>query len=123
MNDDAEIAERQIIDLYEKDVPDGIYVATANSIPICRFLAQNKLYHDTVLITSDVYAELNDFIRRDVVTATIFQDPYQQAYNSLSALALHLICGEPVPREILVDPIIVLKSNLHLYENVKNINM
>lgn len=122
-NDDAETAERQIIDLHEKNMPDGIYVATANSIPICRFLAQNKLYHDTVLITSDVYAELNDFIRRDVVTATIFQDPYQQAYNSLSALALHLICGEPIPREILVDPIIVLKSNLHLYENVKNINM
>lgn len=116
-NDDFEVAERQIIDLCKNHTPDGIYVATANSIPICRFLAQNEQYRDTVLITSDVYAELNDFIRRDVVTATIFQNPYQQAYNSLSALALHLINGEPIPPEILVDPVIVLKSNLHLYEN------
>lgn len=114
--DDHALAARQIVELYEDHVPDGIYITTANSIPICRFLKQNDRYRDTVLITSDVYSELNDYVRSGVVAATIYQNPYQQAYNALHALALHLINDEPLPEEILVSPTIVLKSNLHLYE-------
>ena len=116
-NDDYLLATSKIVDLFENHVPDGIYVTTANSIPICHFLEQDDRYSDIVLITSDVYSELNEYIRRGVVTATIYQNPYQQAYNALRALALHLINGDPMSEEILVNPTIVLKSNLHLYEH------
>lgn len=116
-HDNPEEAVQKIEELFAIDIPDGIYIATANSLSICQFMEFEERYRDTIIIASDIFQELNDYIRKGIVTATIYQNPYQQAYNALRALALHLINGDPMPEEILVNPTIVLKSNLHLYEH------
>lgn len=94
----------------------GIYISSANSIPICKYMEDHSLGEKTALITSDVFPELCGYIRKGIVNATIFQDPYTQGYNAFAKLYHHLAESQSVPSVVKTTPQIVIKSNLSLYE-------
>lgn len=111
-----EYAETLIEDAFRShDDVHGIYISSANSIPICRYIDSHGLAGKIPIIASDVFDELNEYINRGVVTATIFQDPYAQGYNAFAKLYYHIAEGLQVPSVVTTKPQIVLKSNLHLY--------
>jgi len=112
-HDDPEFAAYNTERLF-REHPDvkGLYVNSANSVSVCKKLVELGLQGTVKLVTSDVFDELREFMRRDVVQATIFQDPYQQGYMAVQQMYRCLAEGEPSPDVIHIRPTVVLQSNM-----------
>lgn len=98
------------------DKIDGIYISSGNSMEICKYIDENGLLGKKVIVTYDTYKELNDYIRKGVISATIFQNSYMQAKTAFKKLFSHLLGEESVPSVIYTNFDIVMKNNLDLYE-------
>ena len=101
---------------------DGIYVSSANSTPICRYLEEHKLGDKVVLIASDVFPELSSYMRKGIVNATLYQNPYGQGKHAFEGLFYHISEGRSINSILLTDPQIVIRSNLSAYERWKTEN-
>lgn len=104
-----------------RDFPDldGLYISSANSAPICRYIEENGLGDRVAVIASDVFPELSAYLRKGVVNATIYQDPFHQGRHAFEGLFYHISEGRPINSIIMTDPQIVLRSNLIAYERWK----
>lgn len=115
--DTPQIAERLVQEAFEThERIDAIYISSSNSIPICRYVDEHGLSDQVTIIASDIFDELNEYLRRGVVNATIFQDPFAQGYTAFEKLYYNLAENRPVPTFVTARPQIVLKSNLPLYQ-------
>mgnify|MGYP005757354087 CR=1 FL=1 len=109
-----ECAEKMI-----REHPDleGIYLATANSVTFCNRLAELGYAGKIKLVASDIFPKMIEFIRSGLVYATIFQNPFDQGRLATRYLFEHLVEGREFGgNRILLDPQIVIRSNLELYE-------
>lgn len=96
---------------------DGIYLATANSVTFCNRLTELGYAGKIKLIASDIFPKMVEFIKSGLVFATIFQNPFNQGRLATRYLFEYLVEGREFEKDdILLDPQIVLKSNLELYE-------
>ena len=96
---------------------DGIYLATANSVTFCNRLIELGFAGKIKLVASDVFPKMGDFIKEGLVSATIFQNPFLQGRLASRYLFEHVTENRQFPEdEILLDPQIVLRSNLEIYE-------
>ena len=98
---------------------DGIYISSANSTPICRYLEEHDLGDKVAVIASDVFPELSSFMRKGIVNATIYQNPYGQGKHAFEGLFYHIAEGRSINSIIMTDPQIVIRSNLPAYERWK----
>jgi LacI family transcriptional regulator len=97
--------------------PAGIYVSTANSLPVLRALEEQKLLGHIEVITTDLFPEIVPLIESGKILATLYQRPFTQGKVALETLTQYLIEGvrpEPVTR---LAPHIILRSNLPLFLN------
>jgi LacI family transcriptional regulator len=95
----------------------GIYVSTVNSLPVCRALhdAQRR---EVSLIVTDVFPEMIPHIRQGTIRASIYQDPYLQGQTAVRLLVEHWLHGAPIPTANYLNPVVVLRTNLHLFREV-----
>ncbi len=107
----------EITDALLKNHPElgGIYVSSANSVPVCRRLQELGLTGKIALVTSDVFEELNGYLRDGTVFSTIYQDPFHQAKSAFEALFYAISDGDPIPEFLRAKPQAVFDSNLHLF--------
>lgn len=101
--------------LDRKPYPRGIYISTANSLPVLRALQERKLLGRIAVITTDLFPELVSFIESGAVLATLYQRPFTQGKTAIETLLQYLVDGikpEPVTR---LAPHILLRSNLPLF--------
>lgn len=93
----------------------GVYVSTANSLPVLQAIEESGLAGKIVVITTDLFPALVPLIRSGRILATIHQRPQTQGRLAFQALYQFLVEGQcPVPR-IRVAPHIVMNSNLDLF--------
>jgi LacI family transcriptional regulator len=93
----------------------GVYVSTANSLPVLKAIEESGLTGKIVAITTDLFPALVPLIRSGRVLATIHQRPLTQGRMAFQALYKFLVEGQcPLPR-IRVAPHIVMNSNLDLF--------
>lgn len=95
---------------------DGIYVSSANSIPVCEYLVQNGLAGKVTLVTSDTFPRLNEYIRSGVVSASIYQDPFHQGKNAFVHLYNYIAENIVPPPIIRSNPQIITPCMLELFE-------
>lgn len=109
----AEYAERAF-----SEHPDcaGIYISTANSLPVIGYMKKHGLAGKVKIIASDVFPGLSEYIKDCTVTATVYQNPYGQAKTAFEKLYDHITFKKPEKQIFTVVPQVVMKSNLHLYE-------
>lgn len=110
---DAGLAEQYINNLlrYPNDVT-GIFVSSANGLPICNYIEEHQLQDRITLITVDTYPELKKYLQNGTVKATIYQDPFTQARMSFDLL-FHYLAHNHTPNETVYSSCqIVLKSNI-----------
>ena len=114
--DNADVAYASTCQLLD-DCPDlgAIYVNSFNSSGVLRAVRERGLAGKILMITSDISEELRACIRDGVVTATIFQNQYEQGKRGLHMLYQALANNEPVHGNIMIDPQIVMRSNLDLF--------
>jgi LacI family transcriptional regulator len=93
----------------------GIYVTTANSIPVMRAVEEAGLGGRLTVITSDLFPALAKLIESGRVAATLYQRPVMQGQLAFRALYSYLVEGvQPAPVTRLA-PHVVMKSNLKLF--------
>ncbi|MCR5546686.1 MAG: LacI family DNA-binding transcriptional regulator [Lachnospiraceae bacterium] len=79
----------------------------------CKFLYQMTQKQPYTVITYDMSDVNIDFLNKDIITATIGQDPYRQGSIALSVLIDKLILGQdPEESRILTDINIKIKESL-----------
>jgi LacI family transcriptional regulator len=93
----------------------GIYVSTANSMPVMRALEELGLTGKIKVICTDLFPVMIPFIEAGGIAATIHQRPREQGLAAFRAIVRFLTEGLRPPPRILVDPTIVMRSNLSLF--------
>jgi LacI family transcriptional regulator len=115
-HDSPREAYRATLDLLRRKIkPIGIYVNTANSVPVFRAIDENGMWGQVKLITTDLFAELVPLIESGRILATLYQRPFTQGKLAFETLCRYLVEGvQPEPTTRLA-PHIILRSNLHLF--------
>ena len=110
------VAHRQATTLLSrKPYPLGIYVSTANSIPILRALEEKHLLGEIQVITTDLFPELLPYIESGKVLATLYQRPFAQGKTALELLLRYLVQATAPDVTTRLAPHIILRSNLSLF--------
>lgn len=116
MQDSGQVLREVLPQVFEKyrDQIDGVYITSGVSVELCKYIENNQL--DISLVTFDVYDELNEYIEKGIISATISQNISKQAQNAFTLFARYVIDGERVDKTIVTSVQLVMKSNLHLYK-------
>jgi LacI family transcriptional regulator len=93
----------------------GIYVATANSIRVIQALDEMGLSGKIKVIGSDLFPAMVPIIEAGKMAATIHQRPREQGSTAIRAIVRFLAQGVRPAPQILLDPTIVMRSNLALF--------
>lgn len=103
--------------LSRKPYPLGIYLCTANSIPVLRAIEEMNLFGAVQIIATDIFPELIPYIESGKVLAALHQRPFTQGRTALELLVRYLLEGSVPEPVIRLAPHIVLRSNLALFSN------
>ncbi len=101
--------------LKRSPIPAGIYVNTANSIPVMQALEERGLAGKTKVIATDLFPALVPLIESGTILATLYQRPRTQGRAAIDMLARFLLEGVRPERPVRLAPHIVLRSNLSLF--------
>lgn len=93
----------------------AIYVNSFNSRGVIRAVEEKGREGDLVLITSDISAQLRKLIQSGMVSASIFQNQYEQGRQGVHLLYQALANAQAVEDTIVIAPQIILQSNLTLF--------
>lgn len=92
----------------------GVAFTSANSVSAIEVF--QSYGYQPVIIASDVFPSLSEYIRNGVVAATIYQAPEKQGRVAIMNMYRYLSEKETIPAQIRIPPQIVLRSNLSVYE-------
>lgn len=93
----------------------GLYVSTANSLPVLRAVQEKKRAGQIRIITTDLFPELTPMIETGEVMATLYQRPFTQGRVAVQALLRYLIEGVRPHATTRLAPHIVLRGNLPIF--------
>lgn len=104
------------VDVLKKSDLKGIYISSANSVPIIENVIACGRQREIKIIASDVFPKLSYYMENGIVNATVFQNPFEQSRLALEKL-YYLISEKAQPEDnIKIVPELVMRSNLYLYE-------
>lgn len=119
--DEAGTFEKCIDLLHREPQLQGIYVSTANSLPVCRALKETGRAGRVRLITTDLFAEAVPFFYDRTISAAVHQQPYRQGQVAVRLIMQHFLKGAPFPRTSYLNPAIVMRSNLNLFRETASV--
>jgi LacI family transcriptional regulator len=93
----------------------GIYINTANSIPIIQAIEECGQLGKIKVIATDLFPEMAHWIETEQVFATLYQRPYTQGRMAFETLSRYLVNGVAPGQTLRLAPHIILKSNLSLF--------
>lgn len=95
--------------------PAGLYISTANSLPVIKAVEEHGLLGRVQIVATDLFPELAALLESGKILATIYQRPYTQGRVAFEALVRHLVEGSRPEPAIRLAPHIILRSNLQLF--------
>ena len=101
--------------LGHKPRPAGIYISTANSLPVLRALQEKNALEQVQVIATDLFPELIGFLESGKILATLYQRPSTQGKAAFEALIRYLLDGVVPETVTRFAPHIILRSNLSLF--------
>ena len=117
---DEDEAMRESFALLERQKQlSGIFVRTGACLPVCRALSVLGLAGQIRMITTDLSPEMVPYFEKGVISASINGRPYVQGQMAMRLLVDHLVWGNSFPSQTRLNPHIVLRSNLHLFREVR----
>jgi LacI family transcriptional regulator len=90
----------------------GLYVSTANSLPVLRAVHEKKRTGQIRVVTTDLFPELTPMIESGEVMATLYQRPFTQGRVAIQSLLRYLIEGARPNLVTRLTPHVVLRGNL-----------
>jgi LacI family transcriptional regulator len=101
--------------LKQHELVGGVYVATANSMPVVKALEESGLAGKIKVIATDLFPAMFPHIRSGTIAATIHQRAREQGATAFRALTRFLTERVQPATQISIDPTIVMRSNLDLF--------
>lgn len=92
---------------------DGIYITSGFSVPLCRYIEENKI--EVPLVCFDTYEEIKAYMEKGIISATISQNVASQMEVAFEMLVKYIITGEKCSKTIYTDVQLVLKSNINQF--------
>lgn len=115
-HEDPKQAFEQTYKLFSQDpTPTGIYVNTANSLPVMQALQERGQIGKVKIITTDLFPAMVPLIESGAILTTLYQRPQTQGRLALEMLARYLLEGTSPSEKVRIAPHIVLRSNLPLF--------
>jgi len=109
-------AYKQAITLMQgKDRPEGLYLSTANSMPVLRALEELGLLGKIQIVTTDLFQELVPLIEFGKVLATLYQRPHTQGKMAFENLVSYLLEENRPHTAVRLPPHVIFRSNLSLF--------
>jgi LacI family transcriptional regulator len=96
----------------------GIYVNTANCLPVCRAIGARRLAGKVKLITSDLFPDLVPYFEKGTISASIHQRPHRQGQLAVRQLLDNLLQNMPFTNNFL-NPGVVLQSNFRFFREIQ----
>lgn len=96
----------------------GIYINSSNSLTVCKKIEEMRLGGQIKLICSDIYPELAEYIRKGIVHASIFQDPFYQGKTAVEKIYDCITSAHEasdIGGSVLVNPQIILDTNVEKF--------
>ncbi|MFB5662521.1 substrate-binding domain-containing protein [Alteribacillus sp. HJP-4] len=106
------------IALLEQDIEglDGIYVACGALADVAGGIERMNLKNRPIIVGHDISKDINHYLQKGVVTATICQDPVFQGRQAVQTVFNHLMLEEEIDQvEQIVKLEIVTKGNAKYY--------
>lgn len=100
-----------------KDIPGlgAIYVATGNSVAVCKCLVDNGCDNKIKVVATDIFPEIREFVDKGIIQGVIFQNPRKMGEKAIEVLYGHLAEGRKIEENIYIEPNLVLRSNMEDY--------
>jgi LacI family transcriptional regulator len=109
-------AYRQTLALLRGDAkPQGLYISTANSIPVLQALEEQGLLGKIQVVTTDLFQELAPLIEAGKILATLYQRPFTQGKVAFERLITYLLEDKKTSPMVRLAPHIIFRSNLPLF--------
>jgi LacI family transcriptional regulator len=109
-------AYRQTIGLLHGETkPQGLYISTANSMPVLQALEEEGLLGKIQVVTTDLFQELVPLIETGKVLATLYQRPFTQGKVAFESLVTYLLEEKKTAPMTRLAPHIIFRSNLPLF--------
>jgi LacI family transcriptional regulator len=93
----------------------GIYVSTANSLPVLRVLEEQQLLGKVQVLCTDLFAELIPLLESGRILATLYQRPFAQGKTAFEILLRYLVEQVRPEHATRLAPHTVFRSNLPLF--------
>jgi len=97
----------------------GLYVSTANCLPVCHAIGAASLRDKIKVIATDLFREMVPYFERGPILASIHQRPYLQGQVAVRLVVDHLVNDRPIPSAYFLTPHVVLQSNMHLFRELR----
>jgi len=97
---------------------EGLYVSTANCLPVCHAIGARALHGKVRLITTDLFKEMVPYFEKGTILASIHQRAYAQGQIAVRLSVDYLANGRPLPSTYYLSPQIVMRSNLHTFREI-----
>lgn len=97
----------------------GIYVSTANCLPVCHAIGAHGLHGKVKLIATDLFQAMEPYFEKGTILASIHQRPYVQGQIAVRLVVDHFANGRPIPPSYYLTPHVVLRSNLRLFREIR----
>jgi LacI family transcriptional regulator len=111
-------AYRQTLALVRGETrPQGLYISTANSVPVLQALSEEGLLGKIQVVTTDLFEELVPLIETGKILATLYQRPFTQGKVAFESLIAYLLEEKKTSPMIRLAPHIIFRSNLPLFSD------
>lgn len=98
-----------------RDRPEGLYLSTANSMPVLKAIEELGLTRSVHVITTDLFRDLVPRIESGIVLASLYQRPYAQGKIAFEKLIAYLLKEDQSNMVVRLPPHVVFRSNLSLF--------
>lgn len=102
---------KKLLDMYEK--LDALYVTNGYVQPVCDAI-QESGRNEVQVFGHEVFENMKSYLDDGRLTATIYQNPKQQWYDAVMAMASHLADGQRPPELISADCHIITRESYPL---------
>ncbi len=115
-HESPEDAYRQTVALLKsKGRPDGLYISTANSLPVFRALEEQKLLGRVQVVATDLFHELVPLLDAGKILATLYQRPHAQGKMAFETLLSYILEKNKATSVHRLAPHVIFRSNLSLF--------
>lgn len=117
--DDDDETYRCMDTLCENNI-NAIYVSTATSLPVCRYIEERGLSEKITLVCTDLYEELKYYMKKNIVSATVCQNQEKIGRKAVRVAYEYFVGKNSYGGKMLeTSPIISIKPSLYLLADVE----